>query len=72
MTREEFLQRLIELCKQANVKLDSCSQLAIADEYYQTVWSFDSNERDSEGMFWFLEIDGALAHAIKTAQKSSI
>lgn len=72
MTKEEFLQRLIELCKLANVKLDQFSQLASADEHYQTAWSFDSKERDSEGMFWFLEIDDRLATAIETAQETSI
>lgn len=49
MCRGEFLKKLVELCKQANVSLESRVQYGGDEQFCGTDWNFASNERDTAG-----------------------
>lgn len=64
MTREEFLARLVALCKEADVSLFEWEhQCGEAD------WGFTSNGTDESGFGWNLDIDEELQQAIEAAQQ---
>jgi len=67
MGRDEFLKKLVELCKQANVSLESWEQYGGDEQFCGTVWEFTGNERGSAGLSWNLEINKELKRAIKSA-----
>ena len=67
MSRDEFLKKLVELCKQANVSLESWDQYGGDEQFCGTDWNFASNERDAAGFSWNLEINDELKRAIKSA-----
>lgn len=66
MNRCDFLERLVELCKTANVSLAASDQYDGSEQFCGTDWSFVSNEKDATGLWWNIEINDELKRLIGT------
>ena len=66
MSRDEFLKKFVELCKNANVSLEPLDQYGGNEQFCGTDWSFVSNERDAAGFSWNLEINNELKRVIES------
>jgi hypothetical protein len=70
MSREEFLSKLIALCKEANVEISSDDEYGGRDEeYLGTYGCFSSLRTSIDDPYWEITIDKDLEVLIRNAIK---